>query len=201
MPNPPRVGLFTRYVLENPYPLGLLLLALGLGVLWTMLQSGNRQRLWPAVMLLVLGAAVLLTGAVMVTSGERARAVVTRLVDVAVAGDVPEAMALFTDNAALVMGSPINPGYPSEAIQRRIERLDDRYRIGANQVMQLDAYTESADRATVYLGCSTTLESGFGPVPTHWLVRVERQADGAWKITHVTWLSIAGRAPTADMGS
>ena len=45
MPEPPRVSLFTQYVLENPYPLGVLLVALAAGFGWTALRSDRPQRL------------------------------------------------------------------------------------------------------------------------------------------------------------
>ena len=39
MPQPPQVGLITRYVLENPYPLALVLLALAGGLAWTAVRN------------------------------------------------------------------------------------------------------------------------------------------------------------------
>jgi hypothetical protein len=61
----------------------------------------------------------------------------------------------------------------------------------------LRAYTETSGRATVHLACYTTLERGFGPAPTQWVLRVERQDDGTWKIA---WISFAGRSPGSNMG-
>ena len=71
---------------------------------------------------------------------------------------------------------------------------------GPAQVQMLRAYTESSDGAVVHLACRTTLERDFGPTPTSWVLRVERQDDGTWKITHVTWISLAGRSPASDIG-
>ncbi len=192
--------MLTRFLLENPYPLGLVLLALGGGVLWTALQSGSTRRLRIAAALAAAGGAVLMTGWLVVTSGERARQVVLDLVAAAEAGDVPAALDLFASDAGLSLGSPSNPAYASDAIRRRVEQLNGRYRIESNEITQLDAQTETWHRATVHLGCRTVPVVGFGPVPTQWEVRVERQDDGTWKIAHVTWLSIAGRAPTPNLG-
>jgi hypothetical protein len=200
MPEPPPVGLFTRYVLENPYPLGLLLVALAAGFAWKALQTERPQRLRSAAVLAGLGAAVLVAGALVVTAGERARRVTMAVVEAAVAADVSGAAALFADDARLSFGSPNNPGLPRRDIETRIDQLDGRYRIQANQVTMLRAYTETSDRATVHLACRTTLERGFGPTPTQWVLRVQRQGDGAWKIAHVTWISYAGRSPASDLG-
>jgi hypothetical protein len=200
MPEPPPVGLITRYVLENPYPVGLLLLALAVGFAWTALRSERPQGLRVAGVLAAFGAAILLIGALVVTAGEQARRVTLAVVDAAVAGDVAEAGSHFADDARLSFGSPNNPSLPRRDIQSRIDQLDGKYRIQSNQVTMLRAYTESSERATVHLACRTTLERGFGPAPTSWLLRVERQDDGTWKITHVTWIALAGRSPGSDAG-
>ncbi len=200
MPEPPRVGLFTRYVLENPYPLGVLLLALAAGFAWTALRSDRPQRLRPAGILGVVGAAVLLTGTLVATAGEHAGGVTVAVVVAAVAADVSGAAALFADDARLSFGSPTNPGLPRGDIEARIDQLDGKYRIQSNQVTMLRAYTETSDRATVHLACFTTLERGFGPAPTQWVLRVQRQGDGTWKIAHVTWISYAGHSPASDLG-
>ena len=104
MPDPPPVGLFTRYVLENPYPLGFALLALAAVLGWTVLRGGRRERLVTAGILAVIGGGLLVVGAVVVTSGEHARRVVLDVVDAAVAGDVGTAGSLFADDATLALG-------------------------------------------------------------------------------------------------
>ena len=200
MPEPPRVGLFTRYVLENPYPLGVLLVALAAGFAWTALRSDRPQRLRTAGILGVVGAAVLLTGTLVATAGERARRVTLAVVEAAVAADVSGAAAQFAEDARLSFGGPTNPSLPRRDLEARIDQLDGKYRIGSNQVTMLRAYTETSDRATVHLACRTALERDFGPVPTQWVLRVERQADGTWKIAHVTWISLGGRAPGSGAG-
>lgn len=198
MPDPPHVGLLTRYVLESPVPLAVVLAAIGAIVAWR--AGGRRPRLIAAAALAVAAAAVIAAGSLVTTSGERARGVVDGLVADAVAGNVAAARAFFTDDAALSLGSPTNPGYPAEWIHRRIDKLGDQYRIASNRVTMLDAYSESADRATVHLACWTELVAGFGQVPTQWVVRVERRPGDSWKIVHVTWISIAGRSPSPDDG-
>ncbi len=200
MPDPPPVGLFTRYVLENPYPAGLLMLALAVGLAWTALRTDGRRNLAGAGVLAALGALVLLVGAVVVTPGEAARRVVLAVVKAAEAAEIAEASAHFSDEATLAFGSPNNPGYPREAIERNLDRLGDRYRITSNQITSLKAFSESPRQATVHLGLRTTLEVGFGPTPTWWVLRVEQEPDGTWRITRATWVSIAGSTPSPRVG-
>jgi ketosteroid isomerase-like protein len=187
--------LFTRYVLENPWPLGVLLLAIAAGLAWSGLQAVDRRRLLAAGVMAVAGAAVMAAGRVVVTPGEHARAVVMETVDAAVAADVTRVAAAFADDSALSLGSPNNPGFSKDDITRRLEGLTGRYRIKSNRVVKLDATTVTRDRGVVDLACLTEPTLGFGPVPTSWVVQVDRQPDGSWKITHVTWVTMGNRAP------
>ncbi|MHC4416377.1 MAG: hypothetical protein ACYS0G_13960 [Planctomycetota bacterium] len=196
MPDPPRVGLLTRYLFENPYPLGVVLLAVAGGLAWSVLRWGRRERLRAAGGLAVLGVAALVTGTLVVTSGERARAVVGALVDAAVAGDVPVAFGHFAGDATLSFGLATNPGYPADEIHLRLQRLEDRYRIASNRITRLASYSRSSREATVHLACRTTLIGGYGPTLTQWVLEVERQPDGSWKVARVTWVSLNGRSPS-----
>ncbi len=187
--------LFTRYVLENPWPLGVLLLATAAGLAWTGLQAVDRRRLLAAAAVAVVGAAVMVAGKAIVTPGEHARGVVMEAVDAAVAADITTLAAAFADDSALSLGSPNNPGFSKDAITRRREGLTGRYRIKSNRVTKLDATTVTRDRGVVDLACVTEPALGFGPVPTSWIIQVDRQPDGSWKITHVTWVTLGMRAP------
>ncbi len=199
MPQPPQVGLITRYVLENPYPLALVLLALAGGLAWTAVRNERRDRLRAGGALAILGVAVLLLGAVVVTSGEHARRITRALVEAAVAADVSAAMQLFADEATLSFGRATNPGYATDEIHWRLERLDDQWRIESNRITMLRSYSESSDAATVHLACLTMLTRGYGATPTQWVLRIQRQPGGGWKIAHVTWVSINRHPPSRDL--
>ncbi len=189
-------GVLTRYVLENPYPLGVLLLALALGLLWTAVRGEQRQRLPLAGGLAGAGVVVLLVGTFVITSGERAAALTLTLVDAAVTADIQRARSLFADDATMSFGRSSNPSHGRVEIDRRVDRLQDRYRVASNRIMSLEAETKSRERAVVVLACSTQLEQGFGPIITRWELEVERQPDGTWKIAHVTWESLNGQTPS-----
>ncbi len=189
------MDLFTRYVLENPWPLATLLLAVAAGLAWTGLQAVDRRRLLAAGIVAVAGAAVLVAGKAIVTPGEHARALVMEVVDAAVAADIATVAAAFADDASLSLGSPNNPGFSKNAITRRLDGLAGRYRIKSHRVTKLDATTVTPDRGVVNLVCVTEPALGFGPVPTSWIIQVDRQPDGTWKFSHVTWVTMGMRAP------
>ncbi len=147
---------------------------------------------------LAAGAVVYAVAAMIVTPGERARALVRELVDAAVAADVPGAVAFFAPEATLSFGSPSNPGLPFDAIRSRLEQLDGRYRIERNSITSLESRTESPGKVIVQLSCRTELAAGYGMTPTDWTIEVTRQDDGEFLITRVTWMSLAGRPATRD---
>ncbi len=195
MPDPPSVGLVTRFLLENPYPVGLVVLAVAGGLLWTGLREGRRERMLVGLIGIVLAAAVLTIGAVVVTSGERARRVTIALVEAAVTANVVDVMSHFADEATFAFASPTNPGFPLDYIRQQASRLEAQYHIESNRITQLKAYSVSKDSAIVHLGCSTTVEQGYGPTPTQWVLQIERNDQGDYKIVHVTWVSLAGNPP------
>ena len=195
MPDPPSVGLVTRFLLENPYPVGLVVLAVAGGLLWTGLREGRRDRLIVGLIGIVVAAAVLTIGGVVVTSGERARKVTIELVESAVAADIVDVMSHFADEAAFAFASPTNPGLPLDYIRRQAVRLEAQYRIESNRITKLKAYSTSSDSAIVHLGCSTIAAQGYGPTPTQWVLQMQRDDQGDFKIVHITWISLAGNPP------
>ena len=195
MPDPPSVGLVTRFLLENPYPVGLVVLAVAGGLLWTGLREGRRERLLVGLIGIAVAAAVLTIGAVVVTSGERARRVTIELVEAAVAANVVDVMSHFGDEATFAFASPTNPGFPLDYIRQQAVRLESQFSIESNRITQLKAYSVSKDSAIVHLGCSTTVAQGYGPTPTQWVLQLQRNDQGDYKIVHVTWVSLAGNPP------
>ena len=194
MPAPPPVGLFTRYVLENPYPLGLVLLAIAVALAASGLRQGRVDRLRWSLLPLALAAGVLLAGLLVATSAERAKVATRRLVDAVVGEDLVGVMNCFADDALLHLGATTNIGMDVDAIRDGVSRFAGRFDVESNRISMLDGYTESSTRATVHLALWTDA-GGYGPTPSQWVIAVERQDDGAWKIADLTFISVAGRAP------
>ena len=76
---------------------------------WLGLREGLSTRVRVAWLLAFIGAAIMLAGALITTSGERAKGVTRALVDAAVAEDMVGALGLFSDDATLHVGSPQAP--------------------------------------------------------------------------------------------
>ncbi|MFO0827424.1 MAG: hypothetical protein U0572_04670 [Phycisphaerales bacterium] len=191
-------GLIDRYVLENPWPLGVVLAIAAAGFAWKALSSGERKARRIALACAVASAAVFIVGASVTTAAERAEAVVRELVARAERGESSRMLELFADRATMHYGRPENPGTDIDEIRAAAASLEGRYRITSNRITQLDGTSESATSATVLLTCFTDVSAGFGTTPNSWWLRVAQQPDGSWKIERLAFLKVAGRA--ADGG-
>lgn len=191
MPEPPPSGLLTRYVLENPWPLGVGLILIGFVVAWVRLREERRDGLLIGGLMLALGGVVLALGALVTTAGEHAKVITRQLVSAAEVPDVNAAMGLFASGASFHFGSPRSPGLAMDYIRSRVALLETRWRIDSNRVTMLKGFTESSTAGVVHLACWTDL--GGGAIPSQWVLRVTRQEDGTWKIAQLTSVSVAGR--------
>jgi hypothetical protein len=196
MPEPPASSLFIRWFLENPWPLGGLALLAAAVLVWMGLREGLKRHLQVGGGFGVLGIAVFVIAALVTTAGEHAKAVTAKLVAAAEKADLVAARGLFADDASLSFGSPENPGLDFSELSRRLDMLGGRYRIEENDVLSLKGYTVSGDTGVAHLSCLTQVESGYGPTPSAWVLRVRRDETGEWRISRLTLVSVAGQTGT-----
>jgi len=195
MPDPPHVGLFTRFILENPYPIAVVAIAVGAGLLLSGLREGLRNRQRIGILGISVAIAVLIIAWSVTTSGEHAKDLTRSLVQATVQADVVQVMSHFTSDATMSFASPSNPGYPIDFVEEQATRLESQFNIESNRIGSLKGYTQSQDSATVHLSCMTTIAGGYAATPTSWVLRIERQDDNSWKIVRFTWVSILNRPP------
>ncbi|MCH8824918.1 MAG: hypothetical protein IH984_15585 [Planctomycetes bacterium] len=195
MPDPPNVGLFTRFVLENPYPIAVVAIVVGAGLLISGLREGLRNRQRIGILGISIAIAVLIIAWSVTTSGEHAKALTRSLVEATAQADAIKVMSHFTSDATMSFSSPTNPGYPINFIEAQAIRLESQFSIESNRIRSLKGFTQSANSAIVHLSCSTTIAGGYVATPSSWVLRIERQDDDSWKIVHFTWVSILNRPP------
>lgn len=196
MTSAPPQGFFTRYLLENPWPAVVMLALIALALARFGRDRDDRRLLLGALGCAVAGAAVFLVSWLVTTPAEHARRVTSEIVAAAEAGNLNAMRALFAPDASIHPGSLSTPGLERAEIDRGIDALGDRHRIESNTVTALRAGTVDADTAVAELGCLTTTASSYGTVPSTWLFRVERGADGRWRVRRLACVAIAGRAPS-----
>lgn len=193
----PQSSLLTRYVLENPWPAAIVLLAAAGIVGWMGFREGlvNRQR--AAFVLALAAIAVAAIGTLITTSGERAKHLTRELVERTVSRDIVAAAALLSDDAVIAFGSPQNPGYGVEYINELLDRSLN-HDIESNSITTLRGATESNDAGIAQLACATTVGGFPYPNVSQWLIRVTRQSDGAWKVSHITCVSVNNQTPSME---
>jgi hypothetical protein len=195
VPVPMSLGLVSKYVFENPWPVTGLCLAIGLILGWKALREGHRPTLQVAIAVAILGAIVAGLGLSITTSAERGRAVVSALVSRAESGDVSGMLALLTPECLLHYGRAENPGLPRPDWEQSIGLLQGRYRIESNSITRLEAQSAKGNGATVELSCLTTVSSAPYPTPSAWWMRVAEQPDGSWKIERIAFLRVGRQEP------
>jgi len=194
MPEAPETGLFTRYILENPWPMTLLLVLGAIVIGIPALREGLVRRAQVAGALLLVAAFIFAIEYVVTTPAEHAERLTKRFVAAVVASDLTEAEHQLAEDVTFNAGSPQNPGYPLSTLLDRLGDVMRNWPIKNNYISDLDGYTESSDRGVVHLTCWTEGES-YGPTPSQWVLRAERQDDGTWKITGLTCISINRQPP------
>lgn len=191
----PETGFLTRYLLENPWPLGALLAVAAIILGKVAMDRDDRRLLAAAGGCVAAAAALFLVAWLVTTPGEHAKRVTRELVAAAEAGDLAAMRALFDADATLHFGSLAAPGFDRAEISRGIDTLASRHRVESNTVTLLRAGTVDADTGIAELGCLTTTASSYGPVPSTWLLRVERGGDDRWRIRRLACIAVAGREP------
>lgn len=199
MPPTPEVNIITRYVLENPWPLGVILLAVAGVLAWKGFREGMATRLRVAAIVAAAGAIVLITGIMVVTAGEHAVQTARALIDAVVREDLVAADRLLSDDAAMTIGSPSNPGQDKFFILASLEEFATRESVESNSISAEHGYSESSNVGVVHVSCTTLVERFPYPTLSRWVMRVERQNDDQWRVTRLTCVSINNQTPSMNM--
>ena len=110
---------------------------------------------------------------------------------------VMEVAAVIAPEASLHLESLKHPGRSFDQLEGSIRSLGGSNRITDNTITSLRAWTIDGESALVQLGCRTTTESAWRPVPTKWVFKVEATPGGDWIVKRIAFASLAGQAPTS----
>ena len=195
MPAEAETGTLTRWVFENPWPLSIGLLVIAASIVGYAIRRDDHRPFRFALGFGIAGVAVLTTGLLVETTGERAEASTRKLVALAVDGDVDGMIALLGPGATLHLGRVENPGYPRDELERNLDALRSRQRIEDNTISRLDS-AEGRDGAVwVDLGCFTRTGGSGGWVPSRWVIEWSAAPDEDLRIRSITLVNLAGRSP------
>lgn len=195
MPSEAGTGTLTRWVLENPWPLSIVLLLLAAAILVHAIRRDDRRPIRFAAGVSLLAIGCLVTGLLVETPGEAAEKSTRNLVAAAVDGRVEDMIDLFESEATLHVGRVETPGYPRSELERNLDALRSRQRIEENMVTRLDSAKGRGDSVWIDLACMTRTSGSGGWVPSRWIL--EWRIDGATepRIRSITLLNLAGRTP------
>ena len=199
MNEPPQESMLVRYLLENPWPLGVFLIALAVVLVLVWNNRGGGRIALAAAISLGLAAGVFLLAYLVTTAGEHAREQVRQIVEHAVNGRSGPILETLAPDATLHLRSLKHPGQGLEDLEDSIRSLERSNRITDNTITKLRAWTTSSDSAIVYLGCRTTTENSWGPVPSTWVFELHRSAHGTWQVKRIAFASLAGRPPDSPL--
>jgi len=195
MPPEAETGTLTRWVLENPWPLSVGLLVISLLTIGYAIQRDDRRPIRFALVLGVMAVAILATGLMIETPGERAEASTRRLVAHAVDGEVDRMIDLLDARATLHLGRVENPGYPREELERNLDALRSGQRIEDNTISRIDSATGRDGSVWVDLGCFTRTAGSGGWVPSRWVIEWGPTPNDDLRIRSITLVNLAGRTP------
>lgn len=192
-------NLITRHVLENPWPLVIILLLLAGGGTWLAIQRDDRKLLRIPLAGLIGAVAVYLAAMFVTTPGEEVAAATRQFVQHAEEGRSIDMIGMLASNATLHVGRAGSSGRPLEDLERELQTLDGQHRITSNRITQLDTADQGDDTILVTLSCYTSTESSYGSVPSSWLLEWTRTSNGGWEIRRLTALRIAGQTPSGSV--
>lgn len=187
IPAPP---LWQNLLFEQPWPLAVLLLVVGV-VLRTVGRRTGRRGLRRAALVSVLLAAGGVALAYFVETGREAvRRHTLGLVDAVEPLDADRVSALLADNVR-VTGPRGRVMVESGEVRRRLASANRRYSVASHRVRALDVWA-AGDEGRAMLALYSQINAS--PSLTRWGLRWEKQG-GTWRITEIRWLSYQGREP------
>jgi hypothetical protein len=195
MPDTARSGFLTNFVLENPWPLAVVLVIVAATIFRLAVHRDDRRLLIPAATVFIVAGVTLVIGLLVETSGEAAADRTRAFVAAASDGRIDEMLVSLDPDATLHIGRIESPGLPIEELRRMIDALGSRHRIEQNTITLLNSVGTGSNTALVELACLTRTTSSLGTVPTRWLLEWDR-GSGDWQVRSITAISIAGRTPT-----
>ena len=196
MPDAPDVSFYTRYVLESPLPLTIVLAAAAALFGFLAARDGRTSHIYVTLLLLLMAGIVFGLGSLVETSGEKAEAVTKEFVQLAVAGDVTGTMAKFSDGAVLTLVSPTSEALSIDFVRSGVQAIATRYAIDENRITQLRGYRSGPENGIAHMTCMTEL--GGTMTQTQWVISVREQSDGSWKIDKLTWVTVNRQRPSTS---
>ena len=195
MPTEAKTGFIEGWILDNPWPLAIMMLLAAIGLFLLAVQRDDRRLLKVALSGGAAGLLVLAIGLMVETAGESARLETRRFVQAAVDGRVDDMLDTLDEEATLHVARVENPGFPRSNLENALDGLRSRHRIEENSITVLDSAESPDGTVWIDLACMTQTNSTMSWVPSRWILEWQRSDAGDWRIRSITAMKIAGTVP------
>ncbi|MFW5681819.1 MAG: hypothetical protein ACOC1G_02325 [Phycisphaeraceae bacterium] len=187
IPPPP---VWQSLLLEQPWPLAILLLVIGV-ILRTIGRRTQRRGITRVALVAVVLAAGVVALAYFVETGREA--VHQRMMALVKAVEPLDSTAMrdLLSQDVQVTGPRGRVIVESGEVHRRLESSQQRYGVGSHRVRDLDVWAHGGEGRAMLALYS---EINNTPALTRWGLWWEKQ-DGVWRIVEIRWLSYQGREP------
>lgn len=195
MPKEANTGFIEGWILDNPWPLSIMIVIAAVILVILAMQRDDRRLLKIALGTAGVGMVVLAVGLMVETAGESARGETRRFVQAAVDGRVDDMLGTLHEDATLHVARVENPGFPRSNLENALDGLRSRHRIEENSITLLDSAESPDGSVWVELACMTRTNSTGGWVPSRWILEWRRKETDPWRIRSITAMKIAGTVP------
>lgn len=188
LPSPPPIE---HYLLENPWPLVVVLAVAGVTAFLRLRAAGKPRpgTLWGLTLFLAAGGVWTLASWVQ-TGREAITRSTAALIGAAARADIPSLDALLSDQLSLFRPGG-GPGLGKTETIGRVQRdLGGPYRVREWAVLETQAMTDSASSGVAQVRVRVTLEAAGIPNISWWRIDWRKGADGAWRAVTIEPVSV-----------
>jgi hypothetical protein len=177
-----------RYLLENPWPASLTLLATAVALVIVGRRRGDRRAPLFAAIALLAACAVFVLALLVETPREQMIAAARRLIGHTSPMQSAAFQAMLHPRATLLVESDAPP-LPVDQIIMRLDRLARKYPITSQLIQSIAAESNGHAQGRTLIDLQT--DTHLGPRNTRWLISWVNQ-NGQWLVLDVQWLPTGG---------
>jgi hypothetical protein len=199
-PSPP---FLTHYLLENPWPLVIILLAAAVGLF---IAGGRRREVriqrFAAIPVILAIVMPFLAGWI-VTAREQVAQRTRDLAEVAQTPIDTNHMGEFLRPHVEVKMLGFDKDYDRDGLLAMAERGNRRYRFSAHRITDLHVYVnrDHSDAAQSYVRMRSELggRGQSGPGFTSWVLTSRRDDEDRWLLAGIEWIDLNGNSPSPGL--
>ncbi|MAE62568.1 MAG: hypothetical protein CMJ49_14570 [Planctomycetaceae bacterium] len=197
-PDPPFIP---HLLLENPWPLAIILIALGIALGLSALRNERPRLLIAGGAIALFGIVILVTATLIDTPREIMHRRTKQLVAAALPNAaIPEIKALLTDDMRLT-STDGTVNLTRDQVLTNIQDATQDYNVVSHNVTKIKTESTAPDRGRSYASIFVQVEftSGTFPARVGIVMEWEKQPDGVWRVDQIPWVKVERNELTNSM--